>query len=406
MTCYHFQYINGEVKCLKTSKYFKGELNAEEALDELSIIGNRRFKKIKLYNNTMVLSNDVCEIEMNNLRTFERHGYLKYFGKNLPKIQTAIKKRQLKKYVGKQIKTNRGVQLAIASGLVAIALAGSLAYSNDKKEEEEIVITVEPIVDDDYQINIPVEKETTIKVEEEQSSLEEYNDLLSELEEQVPTADINYEYIDTVKQQYAYENYYELVSKFANKWGMSPNIPMSVLTQESGGKNPNLMQIQFDSWIDMPISGYNYENNTKQTIVLTDTPEKYNSKGYTTISRSDLKNPYTNISIGTLILNYSIKHMNYHISAGLQAYNFGLYNMDTVLNKTAEETGVSKEELLADQSNTSFTDYTDIISVGDSNYLSNVVRFNMDDEFFINEMTPDGEIETHTVKIATHSLRQ
>lgn len=402
MTNYHFQYKNGEISCFKTSKFFNGELDSDDALDELRIIGKRKFNKIKLYNNTMILSNEACQIEMDNLRTFERQGYLKYFGQNLPKIQTAIKKRQLKKYIGKQIKTNRGVQIGIAAGLVAMALAGSLAYSDNKKEEEEIVITVEPLDENDYQIEIPIEKNTIEDVNQEI----EYDGLLDELENDVPTANINYEYIDTVKQQYAYENYHELVNKFANKWGMSPNIPMSVLTQESGGKNTNLMQIQFDSWIDMPITGYNFENDTKQTIVLTDRPQDYNGKGYTTISRSDLKNPYTNISVGTLILNYSIKHMNYHISAGLQAYNFGLYNMDTVLNKTAEETGISKEELLADQSNTSFTDYTNIISVGDSNYLSNVVRFNMDDEFYINELTPDGEIETHTVKIATHSLRQ
>ena len=53
--------------------------------------------------------------------------------------------------------------------------------------------------------------------------------------------------------------------------------------------------------------------------------------------------------------------------------------MNKVLEKTATESGVSVENLLNDQKNLDFVNYTNIIDAGDSNYLSNVMQY-MDEE--------------------------
>lgn len=396
MIKYHFFYDNNSFVGIKSVNNIIRDYLDEEAIEEIQRIGRKDYKKISVSANTITLKNDVYEISIDNLKRLYRDNIIGYLGDTLPKIETAIKKNQVKKAVGKKISSKKGIYIAACSSLIAVSLLG--AFSAKKSPvNEPIKIEVEALEDDDTFENvtgIPVNIQPLI------NDTNEYDELLNELEE-IPTANIQYDYIDVDKQQYAYENYHELVNKFANKWGLSPNIPMSVLTQESGGKETNLMQIQFISWKDMPITGYNYEKGEYQTIVLTDEPEKYINKGYMTISRNDLKNAYTNISIGTLLLEYSIKHMDYHISAGLQAYNFGVTNMDRVLEETVIQTGQSKEDILSDQANTSFTDYTDIVDVGDKDYLSHVVRFNLDDEFYINEMNSDGEVVTHTVKINT-----
>jgi len=208
---------------------------------------------------------------------------------------------------------------------------------------------------------------------------------------------------DTEKGDHAYDNYYEIVEKYSNKWGVSPNIIMSMLTQESGGYSTNLMQIQFWSWRDQVINVYNFEEGKYQKLVLTDNPTEFKSKygDIITITESDLNNPITNISVGTVLFRESARAMNNHIGASIQCYNFGYGNMMKVLNETANQTGVSVETILENQENIDFVNYTHIINAGDPNYLSNVMQYtnSLEEGFVLKEIDENGNIIENQVRI-------
>lgn len=148
------------------------------------------------------------------------------------------------------------------------------------------------------------------------------------------------------------------------------------MTQESAGKEENLMQIEWERWAsDEPIRAYNFLDQKYETFLLKNNPTEEEKAKYTCITQEDLKNPKTNMSIGCVLLRKSAEYMNYHIMATLQCYNLGYGNMDDVFKKLEEETGQTKDEVLSDQSNISFYDYTYVPGKGDPNYLSNVFQF-------------------------------
>ena len=403
MNEYHFFYDQGGIAGVyHRDKKIKTFTDFDEICNILAKIGLDNYNNIKLGKNSITLKNGRRIITLDDVDLLHEDGFLYYFKKSLPKILSAIHRRQTNKHKGKNITTKKGVFLATTGTIVMLSLGGAF-LGNTKKPPKDIEIKIESLDDVDNEIYIDIEHEPT-EERYDLNRIDDYQNMMTELDNGVKVARLAFDDdIDLEKQQYAYDNYYEIVNKYANKWGVSPNLPMSVLTQESGGYETNLMQIQFDSWLDMPITGYNYTDGKYETIVLTDKPETYKNKGYKCISRTEIKNPITNISVGTLLLEYSIKHMNYHIGAGIQCYNFGIGNMNKLLEETTKQTGMTGDEILSDQSNTSFMDYTDIISVGDANYLPNVVRYNLEGEYSINELLENGEIVTHSVQI-TNSI--
>ncbi len=150
---------------------------------------------------------------------------------------------------------------------------------------------------------------------------------------------------------------------------------MAMLTQESGGFETNLMQIEFEDWDEEIIKVYNFEDNRYEYFVLTNNPEDWADKNVTCITEKDLENPYTNISIGCVLLRKSAEYMNYHVLAAVQCYNLGKGNMDKILELVAAETGLTREEILADQENITFYQYTYTVNKGDPDYLCNVFSF-------------------------------
>ena len=193
-----------------------------------------------------------------------------------------------------------------------------------------------------------------------------------------------------------------MVIERAPRWGISTNLVLSFISQESGGYVDNLMQIQWSSWHDQPIKVFNFEKNEYEKIVLTENPENYTNKGITQfISKEDLLNPKTNISIGCIILRYSFDQMDHNMTAAIQAYNFGVENMKKVLNAAANDKGCTVDDLLRNQSDTSFLDYRDVISVGDPNYVEHTLRYLQDpkEEISIRYIDEFGEPQETSVLI-------
>lgn len=402
----------GHFTCTKTTSVNQANYYGEKAKVILRNKDRLRFNKAKVSEDKIVLSDNNTTIIIRDLEEFYDNDLCSCITHSLPKIKKAIIKYQKKKNYDKPIKHGNTKGLLTASILVVIMLATTAGLIKSNTEKFQITDEIENDYDELIELNSSVILETddiTASVDFE-SINKETNSLLDELErdnqliadEPITSTYLRYDTeIDEVKAEHAYNNYYEIVENYATKWGISPNLAMSMLTQESGGYSVNLMQIQFDSWIDMPLTTYNFNDNRYDTIVLTDHPEDYKGKGYICITRTDLNNPKTNISVGCIILKKSCEYMNYHISAGIQCYNFGTGNMEKVLNATAKAEGLSRDELLADQTNLDFTNYTNIIDVGDPSYLQNVIRYiqNPENGFSIKYIDEFGEIQEESIAI-------
>lgn len=171
--------------------------------------------------------------------------------------------------------------------------------------------------------------------------------------------------------------YGDIVEEKANKWGVDPNLAMAILTQESrGADTTNIMQIGFGVWQGEPFRVYDFENDKYVDILLTNDPVLYNSDKYLTINQEDLKNPSTNISIGNAMLQYSLRCMDYDIPAGSQCYNYGPTAMNNkVFAEAYTNTFRTKDDLLHDQYDFSFMNYTYAYDKGDNDYFYHISRF-------------------------------
>ena len=170
-------------------------------------------------------------------------------------------------------------------------------------------------------------------------------------------------------------NYREYAERIGSKWGVSPNLVLAILTQETHGQETNLMQINFDTKKDEVYTVYNFQTNEYCKYVLTDNPNKYSSD-ITTITRQDLTNPFTNMSVAIIyyrsVLNSYAKN---NPIAAIELYNKGPGNFDTIMQTATYKTGLSRDQLLDNIENPIYLDYSYACNAGDSNYVANVLQY-------------------------------
>lgn len=289
-------------------------------------------------------------------------------------------------------------------GLLALTALVALAKS---KEPAEIVI------DHVESGNIPISTDTKENTKVQIENTDQFNyEWDEDLDAPLTYLDFDQERY-SITGEYAYNTYYDMTKPLANKWGIQPNLAIAMLTQESAGKETNLMQIEFDAWAEKDdykpvITVYNFDTNQYEKFLLTDHPENHIGENITCITRKDLENPKTNISVAMILLRQSINYMHGHIGAGIQCYNYGYGNMKKVLEKTEKETGCPVDEILRDQQNLSFMKYTNVVQAGDPEYLNHIVRYveNIEDGISIKNVNDYGEIDQNVVYIASTISRQ
>ena len=407
---------NDELLCEIIDNNEKTELVETDAINELININEMYFNRVRASNKSIKLSGDKIFVNINDLNEFYSNGYSKYIPRIMIRVNRIIAKHQKEKHKNEIIKNLKVACEKVACGTLIVTLLGTAAGSLSKQHSENNIgnnIAVENdfnnMSDDLYYVADKVNQEYD-QMMNELNEVEENNNEISNTNETIEEKPIDVAYIryddltDSDTYIGAYEEYYSIVEKDANKWGISPNIIMAMLTQESAGKHSNLMQIQFDSWLDGVLTEYDFVNERYQSIVLTDNPEMYEGKNITVITREDLQNKVTNISVACVILRHCLEKMDYNILASIQAYNLGWPNMKSVLKTTSENTGLSVDELLSDQTNTEFTNYTYIVNCGDSNYVSNVVRYLTDGEITIQTINEYGEVENLVIGVAQKQL--
>lgn len=164
------------------------------------------------------------------------------------------------------------------------------------------------------------------------------------------------------------KNYGEIITKYANMYGLDPNLVIALATQERGsghstkidaGGAVGIMQIQYNSWIGNKIKAYNFNDKNYEIIKIDDSIRTLDG----------------NIKVGCMILQSEMKKHNYNVIAGLQAYNYGGNRVKKVINYYSELEDKNYEEII-NSNDIDWLKYRNyIVSIGDSQYVENVLRW-------------------------------
>lgn len=347
--------------------YFKGE----KAIKAIQTLGKEKIRDVietpktdelvLIYKQSIVRLNEYTEI-------MYKEG-IRELRKNIKKFKEtqALKKIKIKKVTRK--KKHTGKVIIPISIVAIIALSSSLAgYDNDKNLNNNLNEShVEPTT------IAQLLEENTVTPYEEEFIMEEgirpqYVETESE-ETMETTVSIAYEdNTETEKAYYARNNYWDLIEKYSQMYGLDPSLVLAIATQEKGfhsatmdeGGATGLMQIQNEVWDYEEKTSYNFEIGGYETIYIT--PEKI----------QDLEQ---NIRIGCTIFQESLQVMDYNIIAAIQCYNMGQGNMDDILNAYSIDCGRNVDEILANPNDLGWLDYRYIPECGDPEYVEHVLSW-------------------------------
>ena len=417
MKKYYFFFNNSnKFSCEFTEDNKQVEFTEQKAVNELLNIDKMKFNKLRASNRLINLNGEDISVIISNLNDFYSYGYSKYIPSIMERVNKAIAKKQKAKHRDEKIRNMKITGSRIACGALILAILGTTENALNKRlsDNNSNDFTIEN--EYNYMSNNTKQIQTDINENEYNQMINELDEAVEHSNEVLPsnntiekspisTAYLRYDDLTSTETYMgAYDNYYSIVEKYSTKWGISPNVIMAMLTQESAGKQTNLMQIQFNSWTDQVLTEYDFENERYQSIVLTDKPNRYAGQNITVITRDDLQNKITNISVACVILRYCLNQMDYNILASIQAYNLGCPNMQIVLNETSRNTGQSVDNLLSDQTNVEFQNYTHVVECGDPKYVSNVCRYLTDGEITVQRINDEGKVETLEIAIVQKQL--
>lgn len=321
----------------------------------------------------LINTNNKTILKINDIKNFIRKGYLNYLPKNFKNIKKRMVKNERLKPL---IKSPIDKKVPVTAGLIALMLlAGGASISYAEKLEDEpkaIELVSQPILEDDI-LTINTNNEISIKpIELTVTNTFEENEINKENQ----VINLNYQVTNNIeKQQYAKEQYGDIVNKYAQKWGVDPRLIMAILTQESAGRDKNLMQIEFKAWEGTLIHAYNFIDQKYENFLLSDDPKLYSNSERTIITSKDLENSITNISIGTCLFYKASQECNNNLVNALLLYNQGYGNMNKIYREAEENSGYTKEDFLNDPNNLEFLNYTYASGQGDPLYPYNVMQY-------------------------------
>ena len=237
-----------------------------------------------------------------------------------------------------------------------------------------------------YEPPVSIEEIITEPQTNDNYEYENYNENQNQNVNNEEIIDLNVEE-NTQNEKYLYckNNYGDLITKYANIYGIDPNLAIAVFTHERGyhsdvmdpGGAIGLCQVQLDVWNNQDVKAYNFETNNWDT---------YN------IKEENIKNLEENIKAGVMILQDSLRQVSYMVFQGVQNYNYGLGN----LNVAFRNSGLNSEQL-NEQNNKDWLQYRDLIKGGDPQYIEHVFQY-IPSDTTLHFKTPDGqEINLHYV---------
>lgn len=290
--------------------------------------------------------------------------------------QTQIKNKKQRKVKRKNKFKRTVIALTLATTATLIAVANQKEANT--LESPAFEDTYNPPIVDTNGVN----KLTKINMDLEYDSPQEKNNINEDSE--LLELDIE-ENTQNEKYLYCKNNYGNLITKYANMYGIDPKIAIAVFTHERGyhsdvmdpGGAIGLCQVQLDVWDDKDVKAFNFETNSWETYH---------------IKEENIKNLEQNIKAGVMILQESLRQVSYIILQGVQNYNYGLGN----LNVAFRQSGLNADEL-NEQNNKEWMQYRDLIKGGDPLYIEHVFQYVPSDSD-LHFKTPDGkDINLHYV---------
>lgn len=378
---FEFYFIKGELICRYSDGEYSRVFGGVKAIDMLHELNKLSFSSYKVTEKSRKNSDRLflnmnslnTRVKISNLTKFYEYGLFDEIPRHVKKIDKAFDKYVQKGNSNKKISSKR-----LVAGATALALlAGGVSFNLNKDKSYEIA-NDKYTLEQEYEapVDEKVIEESTNKdpeVAKEDKSLEE-----TPVEEKY-LFDNN---LDSSTYQYVDDNYSDVIDKVAKERGIDSSLLKAIVTQESSGKDPNLMQITYDVWADHVFNSYNYDTGKMERIVMS------NSNNYKSdikvIPLNEMSDPYNNITIGSQILREELARYDYNLYLGIQAYNFGIGNMNTMFSAYTNDTGRSRNSIINDTDSIEFTNYTDaVVGQGDSKYLEHVMRYVNDDEINI-----------------------
>lgn len=112
-----------------------------------------------------------------------------------------------------------------------------------------------------------------------------------------------------------------IFEKYGKMYGIDPNLLMAIMCQESSGIHHEYSQngcaiggMQIENfWYNKQLTAYNFELQEREEI---------------TVSEEMLSDLYYNVKVASMILQNNLEYFDYNIPKAVQAYNYGIPNME------------------------------------------------------------------------------
>lgn len=287
--------------------------------------------------------------------------------------QKKVKKKKVKrknKHIGSKI---------IAATLVLSIIGTGAAMAQEKTENNEIPSVGYVSIEETTNL-----EQITIK-EPETDEVKIVETMPTTIESETDVVSLNYkDNSNSAKAQTTLAYYGKTIKKYAEMYGLDPELMIAIATQERGihaqkmdaGGATGLMQIQNSVWRNQKLMAYNYETQKYETI---------------TVEEDKLSDVFYNIKVGCMIFQNTLNYMDYNVVAAVQCYNMGVGNMSKILNAYAKQTGKTVKEILNNKTDTGWLNYRSLINQGDRNYVEHVFSW-MQQENQISILNQDEEI--------------
>ena len=220
--------------------------------------------------------------------------------------------------------------------------------------------------------------------------------------------------VDGVYDRGIANNMKDLIGYIENasaKWGVGDRLLYDIISQESAGGLDNLVQFEFNSWKESPITIHNYLTGKNEVIVFSNNIDKWEDKVTRVISQDEMLDPQTNVEIAAMALQNFGRMYNFNIPLTIQAYNRGPTNVDEMLVKTAEGEGCTVQDIIDNKDSTVWIDYAwkdpngltyfeEVAKHLDADQMEN----GLNDEYTMQHIV-DGKIVTEAIQASVNTDR-
>ena len=280
--------------------------------------------------------------------------------------------------------------LALSTLIYGKQLANNKDLNNNYRQDNIIEMdALEAInINDITNVSNKNEKTNNIEIPNISGMIEDINTNLNENNFDYTLEITADDWTNTQKYIDCYNNYYPIIEKYAEIYGIDPKVALAIACHERGehsneiddGGAIGLFQIQVGEWDGNDIRAFNFNTQEWETY---------------TIELDNIRNIEENVKAGMMIFQDCLIRDNYNVEMSVQEYNFGHGGLLNSLSAASESLGVDINEL-EKNGNTSWFDYrtsnvtSDGYQMGDPNYVENVFKYINDGDELIFK-TPDNE---------------